>query len=236
MSGDAARPKRFHKTVSVEQGEGGFTIILDGRPARTLTRRPLVAQTAALARAIADEWEKQGDHIDRQTMPLTGLLSASIDGDETTVDDWLKEILSYLKSDLLCYRAEKPDALVLEQQAIWGPYLEWFEAAFGAKLMTTSSVIAIAQSDAAIAAVEETLRDVSVPALFAIKTATAITGSATLALAIWKHAFSVEEVFEAMRLDERFQEKRWGVDAEAKAREKMIERELQSAAVFLGLL
>ena len=37
--------KRLYKTVSVEKGEGGFAILLDGRPVRTPEKLPLVVPT-----------------------------------------------------------------------------------------------------------------------------------------------------------------------------------------------
>ena len=65
----------------------------------------------AAAEAIAAEWAGQGEHIDRASMPLTGMLSASIDGGAEDADAWREEIVKYLGSDLVCYRAEEPQAL-----------------------------------------------------------------------------------------------------------------------------
>src|SRR5689334_14622693 len=78
-----ARPnlrKRFYKEATIgEAGEGGFPVLLDGRPIRTPARRLLAAPTQALAQALAAEWNAQGDTIDPARMPLTRLANAIID-------------------------------------------------------------------------------------------------------------------------------------------------------------
>ena len=45
--------KRFYKEVSVAPVEGGFGVLLDGRPVKTPARNPLILPTEKLAAAIA---------------------------------------------------------------------------------------------------------------------------------------------------------------------------------------
>ena len=237
MSEGPVKPKRFYKDVSVSQAEdGGFGVFLDGRQARTASRRALAAPSSPLAQAVAAEWDAQGEEIDRHAMPLTALLSAAIDGGEAQAVRSRAEVLNYLKSDLLCYQAEAPAALVERQGAQWGPYLEWMRDELGAPLEIAAGVIAVAQPDASIDAVRRLLDDADPYAALGLKTATAITGSAVLALAVWRGAFDADAVFEASRLDERFQEEQWGVDAEAKAREDAMRLEFNAVCAFLTLL
>src|ERR1700754_2764140 len=54
--------RRFYNDVSVVEGEGGFSLALDGRPVKTPARRPLGAPTRALAEALAAEWRAQREH------------------------------------------------------------------------------------------------------------------------------------------------------------------------------
>ena len=72
--------RRFYNTVSVEPQEGGYAVLLDGRPVKTPARRPLAAPTQALAQALADEWEAQREMVDPAAMPLTRLANSIIDG------------------------------------------------------------------------------------------------------------------------------------------------------------
>ena len=53
--------KRFYQYASVGDvpGEGGFPLLLDGKPVRTPSRRQLAAPTPRLAAAIAEEWNAQ---------------------------------------------------------------------------------------------------------------------------------------------------------------------------------
>lgn len=236
MNAPGSRPKRFYKTVSVEESENGFQIFLDGRGAKTLKRFPLVAPNVELASAIMREWKAQEGNIDRYAMPLTALLSAAIDGSRKDETESAAEILNYLGADLLCYRANEPQALVERQKEVWDSYLEWFEREFSAKLKVAAGVIALSQPAETIEKIGAALEKTDAPTLLALKTATAITGSAVLALALWKSAFDPEDIFEASRLDERFQEERWGVDAEAKEREDRMRGEFAAVAQFFSLL
>ena len=79
----ALRPQlrqRFYQAVTLTEGEGGFVLLLDGRPVRTPARRELVVPQRAWGEALAAEWEAQRDVIDPARMPLTRLANSIIDG------------------------------------------------------------------------------------------------------------------------------------------------------------
>jgi len=235
VSGEERCIKRFYKAVSIDECDGGYGVYLDGRQARTMMRKPLAAPSKSLAEAVAGEWDAQAAFIDRHTMPLTRLLSASIDGGEAAAGEWRQEILKYLGSDLLCYRASEPQTLVERQRDCWDPYLDWLRGEFGAALAVTTGVMTISQPKAALAPLEKALAGVAPHTLFVLKTATAISGSAILALALWRNAFPSAAIFEASRLDERFQQERWGEDADAFTREQNLRREFDAVTRFFEL-
>jgi chaperone required for assembly of F1-ATPase len=230
------RIKRIYKDVAVKPQGEGYCVTLDGREARTLTRAALAAPSENLADAVAAEWDAQGELIDRQTMPLTALLSAAIDAGDAGAAQWRAEILNYLGSDLLCYRAETPAALAARQSQVWDPYIDWLGEETGAALAVTTGVTAVAQPGEAITQVARVLEAPAAFALFGIYTATKISGSAVLALALWKDAWPVDDIFAASRLDEHFQEQRWGADTEAKAREQQLQTEFAAVAEFMRLM
>src|SRR5579875_3721287 len=92
--------KRFYKDAAVaEDGEGGFPVLLDGRPVRTPARQLLTAPTRTLAQAIAGEWQAQEDMIDPARMPLTRLANATIDAVAAQAQPVIEEIARYLGSD-----------------------------------------------------------------------------------------------------------------------------------------
>ncbi len=230
------RIKRIYKDVAVKPLGEGYCVTLDGREARTLTRAVLATPSENLAVAGAAEWSAQGEFIDRQTMPLTALLSAAIDAGETGAAQWRAEILTYLGSDLVCYRAETPAALTARQSQVWDPYIDWLGEEFDARLAVTQGVTAVPQPDEAITQVAHVLAAPAAFMLFGITTAAKISGSAVLALALWKDAWPAGDIFTASRLDEHFQEQRWGADAEAKAREQQLQRDFAAVAEFMRLM
>ncbi len=226
MSTEAPKPKRFYEDVSVCADGERFAVTLDGRCAKTQSKKILSAPNKSLADVVATEWKVQGEHINRDSMPITGIVSAVIDGGDGAGNAWINEICAYLNSDLLCYRAKTPEALVSLQQQKWDPYLEWLEREFEIRLAVTSGVVAIEQPKDASIKLELLLQGQELETLFSLKQATTLTGSAVLAFALWKKAFAPTQIFEASRLDERFQEERWGIDSEAKAREEHLSVEL----------
>ena len=118
--------RRFYKSAEVVAAEGGgFALRLDGRGARTPGKRPLVAPTRAVAELIAAEWAAQGETIEPMSMPATRLANSAIDGVADALAETRAEIAGYAAADLVCYRAEAPEALVALQAEAYDPVLAW---------------------------------------------------------------------------------------------------------------
>ncbi|MEZ5921296.1 MAG: ATP12 family protein [Parvularculaceae bacterium] len=228
--------KRPYEKAHVAAEDGRHAILLDGRNAKTRAGATLSAPTAGLAEAVADEWDAQGPRIDHASMPLTRLLMTAIDLGPDDAAEWRQSILTFLKSDVLCYRADEPAALVTAQSESWDPLLDWAREVIGANLQTTAGVGFVEQPIEALKAVENTLTDASHEELIAVRTAAEISGSAIIALALWRDARGADALFDLARLDEAFQENRWGVDAEAAARTDAMRRDFNNAALFLRLV
>src|SRR3546814_6579120 len=101
------RLKRFFDKATAQPLEGGHGVALDGRQVRTPAKAPLVVPTAALADAIAAEWNAQGMKIDPRTMPLTGLANAAIDRIAPNPARFAQSIAVFAETDLLAYRDRK---------------------------------------------------------------------------------------------------------------------------------
>ena len=126
--------RRFYKSVEVREAEGGgFELTLDGRAARTPGRNKLAAASRALMQRVAEEWARQGETVDPADMPLTRLLNSAIDGVAGTMEETRADIARYAGSDLLCYRAEAPEALAERQRLAFDPILDWAAEALGAR-------------------------------------------------------------------------------------------------------
>ncbi|MEM8771014.1 MAG: ATP12 family protein [Pseudomonadota bacterium] len=234
MTENPEKPKKFYKTVSIENSEREFEIHLDGRPLKNGAGESLSIRTKPLAQAIAQEWRQQDEEIDRAAMPITAMTTAAAHTEKA--DQWRQDVIDYLRSDLLCYRAEKPRELASRQSDRWDPYLEWVNSIAGAPLAVTAGVMAIEQSEDVINNIAQLLTPATPEELLALRTLTALTGSAVLALALWKGDHDPESVFYASRVDETFQAEQWGRDSEALAREKAMQTEFLQCAMFLKLV
>src|SRR5258708_28555338 len=123
-----ALKRRFYEAVTVREDVAGFAIALEGRPIKTRARGALAAPCRPLAEAIAAEWRAQTQFIDPAAMPMTRLANTIIDGVAAAQDEIAGDIIKYLGSDLVCYRAATPKALVARQTLHWEPILAGAEA------------------------------------------------------------------------------------------------------------
>jgi chaperone required for assembly of F1-ATPase len=231
--------KRFYKEVTASPSPGnlgGFIVLLDGKPVKTPKRAPLNLPNLVLAEAIAEEWREQGDTLDTQKMPLTRLAFAAIDVVTPERARVESEIVKYAKSDLLAYRAEEPPDLAARQATVWDPLLDWAAETYGARLKIGSGIKHVVQPAEAIAELETAVSRYDEFELAALHTATAITGSLVLALALAEEEIDAGEAFDAAMLEEKFQSEKWGIDAEAENRRRHLLIELTAAERFLRLL
>lgn len=210
-------PKRFYKDVTVAEAEdGGFTILLDGKPLRTPAKKPLIVPSKALAGLLRDEWDAQTDVVNPVVMPVSRHVNTAIDGVANDTQAVFEDILRFSSSDLLCYRAGDPAALVQRQTDHWDPVLDWAANVLGARFILVEGVMHREQPKEAIAAFSVTLRKYDKPiALAALHTMTSLTGSATLALALAEGELTLEETWALAHLDEDWTAEQWGEDEEA---------------------
>ena len=226
-------PRRFYKAVAVEQREEGFAILLDGKAARTPGKGLLLAKTRPLADAIAAEWAVQAGVIDPRTMPITRLMNSAIDHVGMRLADVRADIAKYAGSDLVCYRAEGPDALAARQRAAWDPVVAWAERRLGCRLVVTEGVMPVAQGRDVVASVEDALGDYGVAETAALHVMTTMLGSAILALAHAEGALAAQEAWSAAHIDEDWQIEQWGEDGEAAARRAYRKSEFDAASLVL---
>jgi len=231
------RVKRFYKQARAAEAEAGFALLLDGKPARTPARKPLVVPTRALADAVAAEWAKQESEIEPAAMPLTRLVNLAIDRVSGEAPALRDEVARYASSDHALYRAGEPEGLVALQAAHWDPLVEWAHSALGARFMLAQGVNFVAQPDAALAAIRAELEAWPPPfALAAVASLTSLAGSALIALALARGHFGTIEAWNAAHVDEDWNIRHWGEDAEAAERRAQRFAEFEAAAKMLALL
>jgi chaperone required for assembly of F1-ATPase len=219
MAANAAEPlKRFYKSAQAAPLDGGFAVMLDGRPVRTPGKARLILPRPTLAALIAGEWEAQDDKIDLAVMRATRLAFTAADRVAVARAQTVAEIVQFAGADLLCYFAEAPQVLVQRQTAQWRPLLDWADRRLGVRLEPVAGIIHKSQSAESLARIQAICAEVDDFTLAGLAYGTALYGSAVLALAVFKGELDGEAAFDLSRLDEAFQEEQWGVDDEAATR------------------
>jgi len=230
--------KRFYKETAVDAADGGFRVLLDGRPMRTPSKAVLVLPTKPLAEAIATEWREVPEkaEINVTHLPLTRLAATGLDRVTTQRDRVIDDTAKYGASDMVCYRATDPASLVQRQHQAWQPLLDWLAERYGAQLSVASGTTFVPQPDAALATLRKVVAAHGDLALSALYNLTHIAGSLAIALAVSEGRLSAADAFAAAQLDELYQIERWGEDPIATKRHDGIRRDLEAGARFLALL
>jgi len=209
------KAKRFWKEAGITEAETGFGVALDGRPVKTPAKAPLILPTRAFADEVAREWDAVEEQIDPRDMPFTRTANAAIDKVAVQQAEVAEMIADYGGTDLLCYRADAPEALRARQNAAWDPLLDWAEATYGARLLVTSGVMHLAQPETALAPLRTVVREFTPFQLAALHDLVALSGSLIIGLAVARSHQPPETLWSVSRIDETWQEEHWGEDAEA---------------------
>ena len=228
--------KRFYGKVAVAACGEGFAIVLDGRPLRTPRGRALGVPAAAVAAAVADEWQAQRETVRLAAMPLTRLAFSAHDRPAADARAAVDAVARHAETDLLCYRAAEPQSLVERQETLWRPVVDWAAERYAVRFAVTSGVLPVPQEASSLAAVRAAVAAADAWVLTGLRELTLATGSVLLALACAEGRLSAAEVVAASQVDECFQAERWGEDEEAAARRAALAADIEAAARFLRLL
>lgn len=228
--------KRFYKSVAADRSDGGYRVLLDGRPVKTPSRADMILPTRALAEAVAGEWAAQTGQVDPAAMPLTVLLWTAIDLVRPRRADTIDELAGYAAHDLLCYRAEGPADLAARQQATWQPLLDWATVALDAPLATTAGIVSVAQPEASLAALRRAVAALDDLDLAALAAAAKSTGSLVIGLALHARHIDPQAAFDAAQLEESYQTEVWGEEAEATRCRTAIRQDIEAIGRLMSLL
>lgn len=216
---------------------GGFAVAVDGKPIRLADGAVLTVATLRLAEAIAREWTSgtPAEAIRPQDIPLTRIAGTAQVRIAPDPRPMIAALGAFGTTDLICYRATGPAALVRRENALWQPWIEWARSELGAALNVTSGVMPVAQGAEPLAALERALAVSDVPALAALGSIVPALGSLVLGLAIVRNRISAAEAAEAAMAEEIFQAECWGEDPIAAARRADLVAEVAVAAEFVLL-
>jgi len=205
--------KRFYDIVSVDELDGGWCVLLDGKQLRTPGKMKLAVSSKKLAEKIAQEWDAQKDHINPSVMPVTRLVNVAFEQTPSRRADLLAEARRYAETDLLSFRAPQPRILKERQSEAWDEWLNW-AAEQGVELKTTEALQAIEQPAASFAAIERFAASLDDLRLTLFVHFIAVYGSVVLAKAVMLQALSTEDAFDLSRVDHDYQIELWGEDEE----------------------
>lgn len=231
--------KRFWSAVSSVPQPGGWGVALDGKPLRLPDGPALLVPQPGLAAAVAAEWQLAGaasgemSYADVPLTRLAGTAQLRIVPDPAPV---VAAVAAFGETDLICYHAAAPPALVERQEAAWRPWLEWSRLTLGAALTVTAGVTHVKQHPAAIAALERAVAAENGWVLAGLGIVVPALGSLVLGLALAHGALTAAEAHALSRVDELFQIEQWGADAEAEQRQAYIAADLTEAARFMELV
>lgn len=229
--------RRLWRAAGAVGVTGGFAVHLDERPIRLSGGATLLVASRRLAEAIVEEWASlaEGATIRPGHIPLTRLAGTLQERIAPDPEPTISALCRFGATELLCYRASGPEALVQREQALWQPWLDWAREELGAALRVTSGVMPLTQSEATLAALRRAVARSDGPALAALGVAVPALGSLILGLAMVRGEIDAGEAMRAAFVDELFQAECWGEDALAAARRGEIAAEVAMAERFARL-
>jgi len=211
-SAATAKIGRFYREVSVARSQcgAGYSVMLDKRALKSTEKRELVIPSDALAHMVAQEWDAQETHVEKQWMHLTSLCNTVVDSpispDRTA---HAAALVAYLETDTVCFLEESPADLYEMQVAEWTPLVQWFEGARGVALPTTVTLSNAVPSETIEAARQRTLEFSDWGAVgfeFAVRTAK----SFVIGDALVSGHLTPEDAEAAASVETRFQVQRFG--------------------------
>ncbi len=237
---DAAAAEAESEAGAGADSSGGHVILLDGKPLRLPEHGPLCVPSAPLARAIAEEWRQaggsKGGDFTQDDTPLTRLAGTAQTRIVPDPGPTIEAIARYGETDLLCYRAAGPAALVHRQARAWQPWLDWAALTYDAPLKVTTGVVHVEQSRQSLSALRAAVAAFDPWALGGLGILVPELGSLVLGLAVAAGRLDPGQAYELSALDELFQAELWGEDAAAAQRRDALAADIAIAARFIGLV
>jgi len=210
--------KRFYKDVAAAPVDGGWQVTLDDRGMKTVKGAPQLVPSEALAQALAEEWAKQGEKIDPETLVLRDMADFAIDLVATDKPGTITKLVEYGETDTLCYRADPEDTLYNHQQDQWEPLLKSVEERHGLRFHRISGVIHKSQPVETMEKLRELLSEMDNFTLAGLQNTASLAASLCIALETARDDCDPQGLWELACLEEGWQAQLWGRDEQAEER------------------
>lgn len=210
--------KRFYKAVDATPVEDGWQVTLDGRGIKTIKGAPQLVPSKALARALAAEWEAQGESIDPASLPMRDAVDYALDIVASDPGAVIDKLLSYGDTDTLLYRAHPDEPLYARQQEVWEPIVTAFEARHRIEMVRVSGIVHRAQHPETAQRVRAALKAQDPLTLAGLEAMASLAASLITALSVIDAQADPFALWNAASLEEDWQAELWGRDEEAEER------------------
>ena len=211
--------KRFYKDVTVARRDGGYAVLLDGRPILTQGGgQPQIVPSEALAQRLAQEWADQGETIDPTRFVARDMADHAIDTIAPDPAATVEKLLAYAETDTLCYRADPDEAFWHRQQEVWEPLVLALEQREGVRLERVCGIVHRPLKPETLDRLRARLAALDPFTLAALQNLTDLAASLTIGLAALVPEADADALWDAANLEENWQIERWGEDEEAAER------------------
>ncbi|MEI7670121.1 MAG: ATP12 family protein [Pseudomonadota bacterium] len=195
--------------------------------AKTPLGREIILPNAALTAAILAENDK--------IKPLTSIASIAIDIAREKREELINDILSYIDTDMICYRSDSNYELLNRQETLLNPIVNWAEEKFATKIKLTRGIMPVAQSKEVHLVIRNIIENYNEWQLAAFVTLAKPFCSLILALCVMENKISAEKAFSLSQIEENFSSEKWGEDIERTKTINNLRLEVLAAERFLEL-
>lgn len=224
--------------ITSQKTEQGFALMLGSVTLKTPAGNALIVPTAALADALVAEWQEagQGGKINKQLLKLTPIACVAIDIVSGNLGAMLADILPYIDTDLVCYRAGDIAELSSQQGEALDPVIAWLKERYDISLVITDGMMPVAQHGENQEKLNKVLQGFDRWKLAVFAVAAKPLGSVVLALALVEGKISAEDAYNFAHLEEQYETLKWGEDDEKEQSLRAKRQDVEATARFLELL
>ena len=229
--------KKFWETIEIKKKTSKeFYILLDDKKLKTPLKNELVLSNYLIAKEVLKEWDQSSDIIKTDDLVFYGLLSTAIDRVREEKNSYINDIINFIDTDLICYRADNPIDLVSFQNKQWDPIILLIEKYINTKVSVFKGVMPSQQSSEVHHRFKNLIVELSDVQISVLHRITNLVGSVFLSLCILKKDLTNKQAFELSFLDELWQAENWGYEEDASTKRKKIRTELNRLILFIDCI
>lgn len=214
-----------------------YPALHSGKQLYTPARNPLVLPNPSLAEAVSAEWEALGTtKPDPGLLPLTSFAALTLDVMANQRESVLEELLEYGETDLLFYREDSAEELQLQQAREWQSWIQWAEKRFATEYHLAGGIMPITQPETNHAKHRAIIEKLDNWQLSCLAVVVKSTTSLLLGIAFVEGVLDAKRLYILARLEEEWNIRQWGEDAEATEKADRLRADLEAAERWRNLL